>query len=136
MNDIDRLYDPFILISACLNTNTPDQNKQATLKLSNILAINGYKFKKVEGCYKGSIEPSFYVSCPDFKTFVYLLSLASDLRQESILAVCKHRKASLIYVATNKKESIGVFKKCSKHMAINSDAYTYDIIHNTYYICE
>lgn len=136
MNKIDKLYPGAVVISACRDTN-----KLSNELYSNELEIDliklGLPYKKVEGCYKGILEISFYVETPNgLNDFVEIHDLARNYEQESVLNIDKNRKASLIFVNGGTSVSIGTFQQVSEYEAKQSGNYTYDPINKGYWVCK
>ena len=68
--------------------------------------LSQYGFKKVLGSYNGQLEDSYMVIASEDKALDYVISIAKDFNQESILIVDENRKASLLKLYESMTEEI------------------------------
>ena len=105
------------------------------------LKYKGVAFKEVIGVYNGKSEVSIMAEIKrgyeDINLYVPLICILYN--QESFLRLGRiqaHglRKAELVYQGGG-VNGIGYFRSVAKSKAIVTDAYTYDIETDTYYMC-
>ena len=112
-------------------------NKAGTLKdlinhryIKSLLTLHKIYFVEVLGVYKGIKEASLLVSS---KHLAQVKRIASQYDQESILIVDdKTKSATLHFLNTGKKESLGTLKAIDKVDGKNS----YSMINGKFFICE
>jgi hypothetical protein len=107
-----------LFISAELSTLSDAQNKARTRSLSDILAglsESGFQVSEVQGCYMGSLETSYRVTCPDNDLFnlSMIRTIARQFGQHSILWVNADGQSFLDYLDGN-MEHLGTMKKLEK----------------------
>lgn len=122
---IETNLKPFVMLE--LNLDRIEDERQ-------ILKDHGLVFKACLGSYKGKVSPSYLVVITKDSDLNICMNLAKTYNQESILYVTSDRDAGLIYINSDEVESLGKFKRVSKQDAESSDAYTYDLSTNQYYM--
>jgi hypothetical protein len=99
---------------------------------------NNIKYKEVTGVYKGIREVSFII---DVKHLDIAVEIAKEYDQESILILEKigahgMRKAALYYPDSGDCDQIGWFRSRPGEIATKQDSYTYDAVHDKYFVVE
>ena len=102
-----------------------------TAKDTELVASRLLNSRIVMGCYKGEKELSIRV---ESLSYGYILELAHEYCQESILVVDDENRAYLIYLADMKKVMIGKFVEVDTSEYIEGlENWTYDQVENKYY---
>lgn len=65
---------------------------------------------RLKGCYKGQLEDSYKINLTKEFTLENAVQIAHIFKQETLLYVTNNNKASLIYIPSGYKESLGTFK--------------------------
>lgn len=107
------------------------------------LIFNKIPFKQVIEAYthlngKRVHEVAFYVDITKTKSkeiINYIESLCLEHNQESYLSLSPTREASLVYRDGQARE-LGYLSVVSKNEALESEAFTYDPITKSYFICK
>lgn len=112
------------------------ENKARTAELIDCLETYGIGFKTVRGCYKGSIETSFYCVLKDDSDLKTVLGLAADFEQETVLIREPETDLCSLWEPETGEplETIGEWTETTKTGAELADGYTYDIETGIYYI--
>lgn len=129
--------EKIVILSAERHLSDQD-NYVKTLVLKKRLIQEGFVHKSVSGKYAGLLEQSFVVKIDDQKKEDLLFSIAQEFEQDSVLVLDSDRNAHLVYLQPKdqgRAENIGVFTAVSKEIAEQNQAYTYDPLTDTYFIC-
>ena len=126
---------PGFIISGELATlgDTENAHRSASIKVDLIKALGAGKVKQVRGSYKGTKETAFVVN-GGLKEVTRIGELYD---QESVLHLDSSRNAVLHYLDPRHPdgaERIGRFVAVPVEEALASEAFTFDIDQNTYYI--
>ena len=124
-----------LFLSAESTLNSREENLRATQRLMLRLDEAGYRYKRVKGVYKDSIEDSFCIVLDNANQVSDLNFIAfSNFNQESTLYVDANRKAQLQFSSGDIQE-LGSFKAIEKSEVKNHSSYTYDVTLDQYYAC-
>ncbi len=121
---IDPNKNPFVILSANTENQTPVDAFQQSYALKQYLHYRKLPLKVVSGCFEGKIEVSFLL--PNFDQSRGL-EIAQQFKQDCILVVNQRREAKLLY--TN-----GTFKPLGYFLEGQSDD-NYTIADGIKYVC-
>lgn len=112
------------------------ENRARTAELIECLENYGIGFKTVRGCYKGSIEVSFYCVLKNDEDLKTVLGLAADFEQETVLIRHPETDSCELWKPETGEplETIGTWSETTKTGAELAEGYTYDIETGIYYI--
>jgi hypothetical protein len=121
-------------------------NITAHAKLIDGLKAKQIPFKEVDGVYTYDngvksaekavyVQPGMFIELDMLKNVVE--SECFNANQESYLELTNEREASLVPIdSKGQTVKLGVFTAVSEHEAKASEAYTYDPLTRTYFICK
>lgn len=122
----------FVILSAELNSCTPESNDRCTRAMAYWLRDNGYCYKQVTGVYKGTKENSFVIPVECQADINTLADLASNVfLQESILLVTGLTKEATLLFANASPLPLGKWQQVTESNGL--DGYTID--NNNIYAC-
>lgn len=81
-------------------------------------------------------ETSYLIRISGNMEYAKILQLAGFHNQESVLVLDTKHNAKLRYIQDQSEISLGKFTGCSRDIAVNSTAYTYDPSNGEYYVCK
>ncbi|QYW05808.1 hypothetical protein [Vibrio phage vB_VpaP_G1] len=87
----------YVILSACLSSNTDEENDKASYNLNAFLKARGFIYDAVEGVYEGGKEDSFVVMCQSVRDMDTLLDQAKRSGQECILVCDVEGNSHLMY---------------------------------------
>lgn len=95
---------------------------------------NSLGFKPLHGCYKGALERSFIVNLNDMPKIARFIA-----DQESVLILSDYNradvpKATLFYLKTGKRESLGLFCQGTAKVKDHFESWTFDPMTGNYYV--
>ena len=108
-----------------------------TARLESELRAAGFDLKPVVGCYARLREASFCVWTRGDANIdlQYLLSVAADFQQDTLLQVHGDNAAELHTVATpGESELLGTFRQAREHEPADGESYTYDFQTDTTWV--
>ncbi len=128
-------YDYAVMLSAELdNANTLD-NVERTSLLEHDLELNGVRYVRTLGCYKGVLEQSFLVFCDSYLNVARMLHKGLYTYQQESVLVLDNRKSMAMLHYVGSIQIIGrALVEVEKVQACVLDNYT--IIDGTYWIVE
>lgn len=94
----------------------------------------GIPVREAVGCCKGKQERTFICPLVMQYHFEFVLDLAREYMQESILFVSEKQTAILYYLQTGKLDNIGKWTNVSRDAALKQDAYTFDHTSNNFFV--
>lgn len=115
----------FVILSAELNSCTPESNDRCTRAMAYWLRDNGYCYKQVTGVYKGTKENSFVIPVECREDVNALRQIAHDtFLQESILLVSGLTKEAVLLFAYASPLPLGKWQQVADSNGL--DGYTVD----------
>lgn len=118
-------FSKVLIISAELNGNSFESNKQRSLNLESCLEDLGLKIRTGLGLYKGTAETCYVVLPKDHETFRAVIDLAfRSFEQESVLYQDGQGNAWL-YGSDDSIKKLGKLRGTSEHEAKKQDSYTF-----------
>jgi len=117
---------PLVIISAYTGTVSEAENMLRHADLYDRLHNAGLETGEVTGCYFGQRESSWLVeyATADYAVLNWLLQLAAEYEQESILHIDAARHATLLYPYGNDAEALGKLVPVSPQAAQQLDSWT------------
>jgi hypothetical protein len=88
----------------------------------------------LNGVYKGQSEHSYMIEINDLPELYKLEALLNKYLQESYLYINQDNRASLVYLRTQRRHYLGIWRQVDKVQALNSESYTYDYNNERYYL--
>lgn len=125
-----------IIISACRADSAESINLGCTALLHNELTKEGRIFQRVQGCYKGTKEDSFFITLDPNRdidinnVYDYIAEKVEKYRQECALLILNKGDSYLLY-ADHSQTFEG--KLVTSKEAPNTDSYTFDPELELYY---
>ncbi len=99
----------------------------------NWLNENEFQYSMLQGCYKGIKEMSFKIELRYQLDRSILIGKAKEYNQESILII-ENDAASLWYLKSKVIESLGAWREVPETLARSSEAYSFDLRSQRYYM--
>lgn len=96
-----------VIISANHKAYTPKELQRANDHLVSDLNSQGHYWKRVQGCYKGHVEPSYIVSCNDVFDLLQLQQLGHKYLQECVLILDQVAREALLNYSDDMTTIIG-----------------------------
>lgn len=121
----------FVILSAELNSCTPESNDRCTRAMAYWLRDNGYCYKQVTDVYKETKENSFVIPVECQEDASKLADIAHRMfLQESILLVSGLTKEATLLFANASPLPLGKWQRVTESTGL--DGYTIDTNNNIY----
>lgn len=115
-----------IFLSAQLGHLSREENCARHAALVAACQKEGITYRKVIGCYNSRREDTVCLSVSTAREAAFAAREAVRYGQESIMVVSPDDRATLVYCADGRRESIGTYRAVSVLDAIGRDNYTID----------
>lgn len=115
---------PIVVVMSAEQTNN-SMNESRTAAMRTELARTNLQFEQAMGSYRGIQEQSFVVVLDNPSQLEFILDLASEYQQESILIRSADGSVELAYANGQTVRLPGSLQQVSKERAEQLDAWTY-----------